>query len=58
MFGPDRCLEANRSVNPFFNPRDLFSYHKEGESGVEGNNVVTVLMKTQNIDIQAACDFV
>jgi hypothetical protein len=25
---------------------------------VDGNNVVTVLMKAQNMDIQAACDFV
>jgi len=25
---------------------DLLSYHKEVESGVDGNNVVTVLMKS------------
>jgi hypothetical protein len=26
--------------------------------GLEGNNVMTVLMRMQNMDIQAACDFV
>jgi hypothetical protein len=26
--------------------------------GLEGNNFMTVLMRTQNMDIQAACDFV
>jgi hypothetical protein len=26
--------------------------------GLEGNNFMTVLMRTQNMDIQSACDFV
>jgi hypothetical protein len=30
----------------------------ELNSGLEGNNFITVLMRTQNMDIQAACDLV
>ncbi|KAI9466992.1 terpenoid synthase [Lactarius psammicola] len=37
---------------------DLYSYNLELNSGLEGNNSITVLMKTQNMDIQAACNFV
>ncbi|KAI0307215.1 terpenoid synthase [Multifurca ochricompacta] len=37
---------------------DLYSYNMELNSGLEGNNFITVLMETQNMDIQAACDFV
>ena len=38
--------------------QDLYSYNMELNSGLEGNNFITVLMRTQNMDIQAACDFV
>ncbi|KAI0284274.1 terpenoid synthase [Russula aff. rugulosa BPL654] len=37
---------------------DLYSYNMELSRGLEGNNFMTVLMRTQNMDIQAACDFV
>ncbi|KAH9977837.1 terpenoid synthase [Lactifluus volemus] len=37
---------------------DLYSYNMELNSGLEGNNFITVLMRTQHMDIQAACDFV
>jgi hypothetical protein len=30
----------------------------ELNSGLEGNNFMTVLMRTQHMDIQATCDFV
>ena len=38
--------------------QDLYSYNMELNSGLEGNNFITVLMRTQDMDIQAACDFV
>jgi hypothetical protein len=41
-----------------FYHQDLYSYNMELNSGLEGNNFITVLMRTQHMDIQAACDFV
>ncbi|KAI0030533.1 terpenoid synthase [Vararia minispora EC-137] len=36
---------------------DLYSYNMERSSGLAGNNIVTVLMQSHNIDIQAASDY-
>ncbi|KAI0320270.1 terpenoid synthase [Amylostereum chailletii] len=36
---------------------DLYSYNMELSSGLAGNNFVTVLMRTQDMDIQSACDY-
>ena len=38
--------------------QDLYSYNMELNSGLEGNNFITVLMRTQNMSIQEACDYV
>ncbi|KAF9060477.1 isoprenoid synthase domain-containing protein [Rhodocollybia butyracea] len=37
---------------------DVYSYDMEQSKGISGNNIVTVLMKAKNIDLQAACDHV
>lgn len=34
--------------------QDLYSYNKERAKGVAGNNILSVLMASQNIDLQAA----
>ncbi|KAI0065942.1 terpenoid synthase [Artomyces pyxidatus] len=37
---------------------DIYSYNMELNSGLAGNNFMTVLMKTRNMDIQTASDFI
>ncbi|KAF5369039.1 hypothetical protein D9758_003091 [Tetrapyrgos nigripes] len=37
---------------------DVYSYNMEQAKGHSGNNVVTVLMKAYNFDLQQACDYV
>ncbi|KAL6302458.1 terpenoid synthase [Sparassis latifolia] len=37
---------------------DLYSYNMEQAMGHTGNNILTVLMKQENIDLQAAADYV
>lgn len=38
--------------------QDLYSYGKERAKGVAVNNVLTVLMVVENLDLQAASDYV
>ncbi|KAK7463069.1 hypothetical protein VKT23_007655 [Stygiomarasmius scandens] len=38
-------------------PHDIYSYNMEQAKGLDGNNVVTVLMKTYDFDLQTACDY-
>lgn len=44
------------ALTPVF--QDVYSYDMEQSRGIGGNNVVTVLMKDNNIDLQAASDLV
>ncbi|KAJ3756329.1 isoprenoid synthase domain-containing protein [Lentinula raphanica] len=37
---------------------DVYSYDMEQSKGLEGNNIVTVLMKEKNLDLQGASDYV
>ncbi|THV01930.1 terpenoid synthase [Dendrothele bispora CBS 962.96] len=37
---------------------DVYSYNMEYAKGIHGNNIVTVLMKTYNFDLQTSCDYV
>ena len=38
--------------------KDVYSYNMEQAKGHSGNNIVTVLMREKNIDLQAASDLV
>ncbi len=38
--------------------QDVYSYNMEQAKGHSGNNIVTVLMREKNIDLQAASDLV
>lgn len=38
--------------------KDLYSYDMEQSKGISGNNIITVLMKNKNMDLQAAADYV
>jgi len=38
--------------------KDLYSYDMEQSKGISGNNIMTVLMENQQMDLQAAADFV
>lgn len=36
----------------------MYSYDMEQRKGLSGNNIVTVLMKDRNIELQAASDYI
>ena len=38
--------------------QDVYSYSAERERGIEGNNIVSVLMKDKGVDLQTASDMV
>lgn len=38
--------------------QDVYSYNMEQAKGIGGNNIVTVLMRAQHVDLQTAADFV
>ncbi|KAI0346574.1 terpenoid synthase [Trametopsis cervina] len=37
---------------------DVYSYNMEQSKGIGGNNIVTVIMQENHVDLQAACDLV
>lgn len=37
--------------------KDVYSFNKEQSKGLHHNNIVTVLMRSQNFDVQAALDY-
>ncbi|OBZ72733.1 Linoleate 10R-lipoxygenase COP4 [Grifola frondosa] len=62
---PDAVFQDPRFMNLYWAAADMvcwsndvYSYNMEQAKGIHGNNIVTVLMRQKNIDLQAASDLV